>query len=135
MPLESLIDLRSFRGLPAEPLRKYFYLIELPDAEFVPDSMIKSISDLPTWSISTVKQFQGREMAQYPDKRSLDPFTITFHETVDLRVLRYFEDWYGQTINTDGIYSLPSEYKRILTVEMIDNSNRKTIRRRYEGVQ
>lgn len=135
MPIENLLGLRSYRGLPAEPLRKFFFNVDLPDATRIPDAMIKSVSELPTWALSTVKQFQGRDMAQYPDKRTLDPFSIVFHETVDLRILKYFEAWYKRTLTDKGIYSLPGSYKRILTIEMINNANQSALRRRYEGVQ
>jgi hypothetical protein len=134
MPLDSALDLRSFQGLPAEPLRQFLYTIDLPNGDRIPDTMIKSVSEVPLWQLSETTQFQGRDQARYPDKRTLDPFTVTFHETVDLRVRRYFIDWHGRIVTPEGYRGLPIDYERLLSIELLNLRNQAVQRIRYEGV-
>jgi hypothetical protein len=135
MPLQVSPDRNSLVLFEHEPLRQYFFHVSLPSfgVEIDP-SLIKSVSDTPFWNFSLVKQFQGNVHAQYPDKKSLDPFTITFYETVKGDIARYFREWHKATISDRGYYTPKRAHAKTVIIEKLDNNNVPVAKYQYDNV-
>jgi hypothetical protein len=134
VPVVELSDQRAFQGLADEPLRRFFFAVNLPaDGVRLDPAMVKSVSEVPSWDLTHLTQNQGAYRAVYPDRRSLAQFTVTFYETVRSAADGFFQEWQGRIISPEGYHSPSSAYKRVVEIERLDNANVPVLTRRYLG--
>ncbi len=76
--------------------------------------------DLPSIKFNPEPVFGGAKNNYYAGNQDIDQVTINFYENYKAEVTKYIMEWLGMIRRLDGIYSLPSEYKKSMGVELFD---------------
>lgn len=58
----------------------------------------------------------------FPSSRTVDQIQIQLAENTSLDVLNYLRDWKNKIVNDRGDFGLPSEWKKDISIELMDET-------------
>lgn len=118
--LEELANLKNI-----EPLRKSGWRLvgdsfpSVDGGSELPAYFMQS-ADIPSPKFNPVPIFGGGTNKYYAGNQDIDQVTITFFENYRTEVIEYLDTWINFIRDENGIYSLPSEYKKRLSFKLLD---------------
>lgn len=115
-----------------DPLQTLMFDVQI-EASPIRRSYIKSVKS-SDFQINTVSQNQNAKATFYPDRASIDKLYITFYEDTRGTVIDWITKWHRKIFdNRKGVYGLPKDYKREISVSIVDSSFSPIYTRVYEG--
>lgn len=131
-----LTSLQTLLGMPDPLLNFKWICTSLPfDAPFnLPVNYVEGI-DLPFNNIAVGdKAHSASGYTYYPGTHDISSFSITFYEDVDASSSKYLHSWKTKVKDFDtGLYNLPTEYKRDIVIQLLDQGNNPVIQATLVG--
>jgi hypothetical protein len=105
----------------ADPAIASLWIVRMPFGADLKDIVAESIT-MTKYKTPSVARFNGGSNSYFPGTSDIDGLAITFYETHDYRVTRYFEKWRLSVFNPEsGVYGMPKDYKQSIKTELYSN--------------
>ncbi len=127
-------DLAKLTKGRSDPLLNFKWVTE----EFLfglPGSYLESV-DLPFNNLS-VRQgiYNGGSFTYYPGTNNISSVSMTFYEDSEGSTVQWLEGWKAKVFDSKtGLRKLPSNYKRVVQVHLLDTEGEKVITAVLEGL-
>lgn len=79
--------------------------------------VVAEMASLPSPSTPAMPRQYGGMNRYYAGVKDFPPMSLTLYETHDFEAKRYLEEWRGGVVSDKGIFGLPRDYKRPVTIE------------------
>jgi hypothetical protein len=119
----------------SDPLLAFNWYCDLPAINGTQLSweFIEEIT-LPFVEFDQVSNYQAGKMFHYAHHHSIGTLSMKFYEDSQGSTTKYLDEWRRAIISLDsGLYSLPSEYKKVISVTVLDVSKLTVMFLQYTG--
>lgn len=106
---------------------------EDPNKRFNPSFQVEEVQGLTLPGVDREAFYEAGRNVYYPGLEDQTPFTIIFHQDASDKIPNYIKKWKRRVVAEDGSKGLPYDYKRSITVQLLNGLKEVVLEMKMEG--